>query len=187
MSAAQPGPPASPAIRRVAVATTLTLLPSGLWRTAVALGVPSGFGPGDLLHEGDVPLGLSVYMIALSLFAEGLGLLTLGLAQPWGEVVPRWVPLLGGRRVPILAAVIPAALGAATVTVLAVAGAFHWNSPTTMGSPTAPTGTAARVMTACYAPLLLWGPLLAIVTVAYYRRRRRETHRGLRTARSDSH
>ncbi|MEV0989558.1 hypothetical protein [Streptomyces sp. NPDC049949] len=28
------------------------------------------------------------------------------------------------------------------------------------------------VMTACYMPLVAWGPLLAFVTVAYHRRRR---------------
>jgi hypothetical protein len=28
------------------------------------------------------------------------------------------------------------------------------------------------LLSACYAPLLAWGPLLAIVTVAYYRRHR---------------
>lgn len=27
-------------------------------------------------------------------------------------------------------------------------------------------------MTLCYAPLVLWGPLLGAVTVAYWRRRR---------------
>ncbi|WP_091105583.1 hypothetical protein [Micromonospora citrea] len=35
--------------------------------------------------------------------------------------------------------------------------------------------TSYWVMTLCYAPLLLWGPLLAVVTFAYYRRRRHET------------
>ncbi len=29
-------------------------------------------------------------------------------------------------------------------------------------------------MTVCYLPLLAWGPLLTVVTAAYYRRRRRE-------------
>jgi hypothetical protein len=53
-------------------------------------------------------------------------------------------------------------------------GAFGWNGPENMGHPDAPDGAAYWVMTACYAPLLLWGPLLAVVTAAYYRRRRRE-------------
>lgn len=37
---------------------------------------------------------------------------------------------------------------------------------------TFPTGPALVAMDACYAPLLLWGPLLVVVTISYYRRRR---------------
>lgn len=43
-----------------------------------------------------VPLGTSlaeqVYVPSLSFVSVGLGLLTLGLVRPWGEVVPRRVP-----------------------------------------------------------------------------------------------
>jgi hypothetical protein len=40
------------------------------------------------------------------------GLATLGLVRPWAQVVPGWVPWLGGRRVPRgLAAGPPAAIG----------------------------------------------------------------------------
>ncbi|MEU6867621.1 hypothetical protein ABZ924_31025 [Streptomyces sp. NPDC046876] len=45
-----------------------------------------------------------------------------------------------------------------------------WNDE--MSGADAPKGGSAWLMTACYAPLLAWGPLLAVVTVAYYRRRR---------------
>ncbi|MFI1680909.1 hypothetical protein [Streptomyces sp. NPDC020607] len=38
-----------------------------------------------------------------------------GLVREWGEVVPAWVPVLGGRRVRPLAAVVPALLGAAAL------------------------------------------------------------------------
>jgi len=31
-----------------------------------------------------------------------------------------------------------------------------------------------EAMLACYAPLLLWGPLLGALTIAYYRRRCRD-------------
>ncbi|WP_256986776.1 MULTISPECIES: hypothetical protein [unclassified Streptomyces] len=43
-----------------------------------------------------------------------------------------------------------------------------------MGAPGAPEGVHYWVMTVCYLPLPAWGPLLAVVTAAYYRRRRRE-------------
>ncbi|WP_424568213.1 hypothetical protein [Streptomyces sp. CH-036] len=54
------------------------------------------------------------------------------------------------------------------------APAANWNDADNMGAPGAPEGVHYWVMTVCYLPLLAWGPLLAVVTAAYYRRRRRE-------------
>ncbi|MFH9297258.1 hypothetical protein [Streptomyces sp. NPDC017520] len=167
-----PGAPQVPrSVRLAAHAAALTLAPSGLWRIAIALGWDSGFtdevlGPENFPGEG------SPYLIGLSLFAEALGLLTLGLVQRWGEELPRWVPVLGGRRIPVSAAVIPASLGAAFVTFITFTGAFGWNDADNMGAVGSPDGAHYWLMTACYLPLLAWGPLLAVVTVAYYRRRR---------------
>ncbi|MEU9372317.1 hypothetical protein AB0D94_00810 [Streptomyces sp. NPDC048255] len=164
------GPAVSRPVRWAAHAAALTLLPSGLWRIAIAVGIPVGWGVGSGLEAELFPGKWSFYLVALSAFAEGLGLLTLGLVQRWGEVVPGWIPGLRGRRIPPLAVVVPAALGAAAVTLIAVPGAFHWS--TGMAAPGAPTGAGWWLMTLCYAPLVLWGPLLAVVTVAYWRRRR---------------
>jgi hypothetical protein len=171
---ARPGPAVSRPIRLAAKAAALTLVPSGLWRIALAFGAPTGFAEGSTLHSDNFPGALSFYLIGLSVVAELLGLLTLGLVQRWGETLPGWVPLLGGRRIPVLAAVVPAALGAAAVTLVTTLGAWTWNGPDNMGHPDGPDGIAYWVMTACYAPLLLWGPLLAVVTAAYYRRRRHQ-------------
>jgi hypothetical protein len=168
------GPEVSRALRWTAKAAALTLLPSGLWRIAIAFGWDSGFAAGDPLHHSEFPGAGSFYLIALSVFAELVGLSALGLVQRWGEVVPRWIPRLGGRRIPTMAAVLPASLGALAVTAITVWGALAWNDPGNMGAPESPRGHKYWIMTACYAPLVLWGPLLAIVTVAYYQRRRRQ-------------
>jgi hypothetical protein len=149
--------------RAAAYVVPLLTVPSGLWRLALALDVPGMPDPGQ-------PAGQRLYMVFLSLLAEGLALLTLGLVQPWGEVLPRWIPLLGRRRIPPLAAVIPAALGAAGVTTIvayAAYNAFVRGMIENLGTP-----GQQRVVAACYAPLVAWGPLLGAVTVAYYRRRR---------------
>ncbi|RUP67305.1 hypothetical protein SSPNP10_14175 [Streptomyces sp. NP10] len=153
-------------IRLAAHAAALTLVPSGLWRIAMALGWDSGFTD-EHLNPANYPGPLSFYLIGLSLLAEAVGLLTLGLIHRWGEELPYWVPLLGGRR-------IPASTGAALVTLITVLGAFNWNDADNMGAPGAPEGVHYWLMTVCYLPLLAWGPLLAVVTAAYYRRRRRE-------------
>jgi len=115
----------------------------------------------------------TAYVFGLSFLLVGLALLTLGLVRPWGEVVPRWVPWLGGRLVRPLAAVIPAATGALALALL-------WSSVflfviqeifVTYGLD----GFERVVVGACYAPLLLWGPLLAAVTASYARRHLRRS------------
>lgn len=141
------------------------VLPSGLWRVALVLRLPvSDYGPGP---------GESLYILALSAVSEGLALLTLGLVRPWGEVVPRWIPLLGGRPVRPLAAVVPAALGALALAL--VWGYAFRDVGGDLDSGTGPGGMGSPAQDAllvlCYAPLLLWAPLLLAVTVAYYRRR----------------
>jgi hypothetical protein len=153
-------------------ATVLCTIPSGLWRIAMGLQIPVGFTEQGL-REFDIPGWGVPYVIGLSLFCEALALLTLGLVQPWGEVAPRWLPLIGGRRIPVLAAVIPAALGALAVTFITTTAAIGWadaGDPMPPGT-TDPNPMYAVVMALCYVPLLAWGPLLAAVTVHYYRRR----------------
>ncbi|MFC0005719.1 hypothetical protein [Micromonospora siamensis] len=149
------------------------VLPSGLWRIALGLGVPMGF-TGELARLYHAPGWITPYVIALTALAEAAALLTLGLVRPWGEVLPRWVPRWGGRRVPVGLAVTVAALGVLALTVLAVPTVAVWNGPENMGDPDAPQGVAGALMTACYAPQLAWPPLLAAVTYAYWRRRRGE-------------
>ncbi|MEU8971237.1 hypothetical protein AB0D11_18495 [Streptomyces monashensis] len=111
-----------------------------------------------------------VYVLILSVVSQVAACLTLGLVKPWGERVPRWVPQLGGRRIPPLAVVIPAAVGAVAVTGLCAAVTLVPGGP--LGNPDFPHGTAGVIMDVCYAPLLAWGPLVGALTIAYVRRRR---------------
>ncbi|MEV5826574.1 hypothetical protein AB0L25_13445 [Spirillospora sp. NPDC052242] len=156
---------------RVAHLVPLTVLPSGLWRIALGLGVPLGFAEGSDMTDFPHPVG-TPYVFALSVLSECLALLTLGLVRPWGEVFPRWIPLVGGRRVPVAFAVGAASLGAVAVTLIGFAAAANWTDA--MAAPEAPEGAAAWLMTLAYAPFLAWGPLLAVVTVHYFMRRVRD-------------
>ncbi|MFJ9519277.1 hypothetical protein ACIRPK_13525 [Kitasatospora sp. NPDC101801] len=166
-------PPARWAVRTAKLAA-LTTVPSGLWRVALGVGLPVGFsGAMERQMTAHMPGWGTVYVIALSALAEALAFLSLGLVRPWGQRAPRWLPLIGGRRIRPLTAVLPAAVGALAVTLVTCAAGFGgWYGPNAMGSPEAPQGPAGLVMTLCYAPLLLWGPLLAVVTADYYRRSR---------------
>ncbi|WP_410618220.1 hypothetical protein [Amycolatopsis sp. cmx-8-4] len=138
-------------------------LPSGLWRIALVAGLPLGLRVGDADVGGD-----AAYIVGLSVVSEALALLTLGLVRPWGERVPRWVPLLGGRRVVPWAAIGPAAAGA---VALAVIWGFAFRDFPDFGLVAFSHPAGHVLLVACYLPVLLWAPLLAAVTWSYYRRR----------------
>lgn len=147
-------------------AVPLATLPSGLWRVGLALGFSMG-----LTIEG-VPAHVegaeAVYVVSLSVISELLALLTLGLVRPWGERVPRWLPLLGGRWVHPMAAIVPAAAGALALQAI---WAYAFRDFPSLAGYGFEGGFWHTVLIVCYLPLLLWAPLLAAVTVAYYRRR----------------
>lgn len=168
--------------RIAAYAVPLTVLPSSLWRVVGVLVAADGRGSGDL--PSWLPVG--AYVVLLSVCSELLAFTAIGLIASWGEVFPRWVPVLRGRRVPTAAAVLPGAFGAAALTVLwtvaavvtEIAGVTLRGEALPPDYPGAEGGWAAAVYYVCYAPLMLWGPLLAAVTVAYARRRRRASVTG---------
>ena len=136
-------------------------------RFAWAAGIPLGISS-DFLHRmqenGMVYAGLGLASMA---FAGTL--LILGLIQHWGSAVPRGVPLLGGRRVPILLAVLPASF-VAVVTVPAGAELIRLGfSGATGGIPFDWTNWGTIAPAALW---IFWGPLLGAATLAYYLKRR---------------
>lgn len=146
-----------------------TTVPSGLWRMAMAVGIPVGASDEIRRQHYGFPGWGTVYVFGLTFLLVGLALLTLGLVQRWGEIVPRWIPWVGARRVPPLAAVVPAVAGAIALTLLWVSTFSHVG---TIWALYGLEGAERVLMLACYGPLLLWGPLLAAVTVSYRRRHR---------------
>ncbi|SBT36922.1 hypothetical protein [Micromonospora auratinigra] len=154
---------------RVAHLIPLVVLPSGLWRLALVAGVPIGASAhGAPVHLG---VGESAYIISLSLVSEALALLSFGLVRPWGEVFARWLPLLGGRRVPPPFAVTVA--GAGAVALILIWGYAAWGV-LVHGNDLECSPPGFALLLACYLPLLLWGPLLLALTIAYHHRRHRE-------------
>lgn len=168
--------------RRAAYAVPYTVLPASLWRIAVCtFHVPIGRGEiGSGIAPSGVPgVPIELYVILLSVVSELLAFATVGLVSTWGEVFPRWIPVLRGRRVPTFAAVVPAVLGAAVLTLLWtwVAVSFSLGMridgrPLASGSVLSFDDWKGIVAVIAYAPLLLWGPLLSAVTVSYWKRRR---------------
>ena len=162
--------PVSRWTKAAAYAVPLCVLPSALWRLwALADGLPPGCRQVTQAWE-------PYYITGLSVASFGAALLTIGLVRPWGEVIPRWIPLVGCRAIPVWAAVTAASVGATLIFgVYAYAllnPVLHFRvAPDIPGCPSPLEGPGAWVAVASYAPLLAWGPLLVVVTVAYYRRR----------------
>ncbi len=129
-------------------------------RWAWALGVPLGVSE-EFLAEGEDGLWLAgAYLATFGAFG---GVLTLGLVQRWGEVFPRWVLGLRGRRVPPLLAVIPA--GAVSI-ITAVAGLTYLRWAIAGRFRAAEWGAW---LPECFWPI--WGAALAAATISYRRRR----------------
>lgn len=145
-------------------ATVLCTVPSCVWRLALGFGVDVGFtGRLGSMYTGT---SITVYVLILSVASQAAACLTLGLVKPWGERVPCWVPRLGGRRIPPLAVVIPAAAGAIAVTGLCAAVTLVPRGP--LDNPDFPHGTAGVIMDICYAPSWSggpWSPLSASPTL----------------------
>ncbi|HEX7350486.1 hypothetical protein [Brachybacterium sp.] len=100
--------------------------------------------------------------LALSLGAWLGVLLTIGLIRPWGEVFPRWFPLVGGRPVPVAAAAVP---GFTIAALLCFAAA-----PMVLGAST--LGLASMLEFALIFPCWFWGPMLALAVSGYVGHRR---------------
>lgn len=113
----------------------------------------------------DLPPGARVFGLLLGLAALGGSVLTIGLIRPWGEVVPAWIPVLGGRVVPPR---IPAAIGFTVGLVVSIAG-----RPFVQLVVSEPTVGVTFLL---WLPLPIWGPLLMAASVAYYLRRVSSAH-----------
>jgi hypothetical protein len=156
---------------RLAHLIPLMVLPSGLWRLAVAL----GFSMGEVNGHGGVQVVRgwpSLYIVFITLVAEAVSLTAFGLVRPLGEEVPRWLPYFGGRAVRPKSVIRAATAGSTALMLIWTLGfwdvwAGNWNY-----SRSTPAGSPfwAAVFAICYAPLNLWGPALLMLTWAYRRR-----------------
>lgn len=160
------GPVGAQVLRRdrsaVVVAVAVPLL-YALTRYAWLLGIPLGITEKSL-SDGHAA-GAWVAGAGLATFAVVGAVLTLGLVQRWGEVLPDWLPLLGGRRVPSALATVPATV---VSVLLLTAGLSGWRQVV------ADPGTIDVNEWAAVAPMLLlpvWGAALGVATVGYRRRR----------------
>lgn len=133
-----------------------------LTRWAFFLAIPLGCAcPGLRAEEAESP-GIWLAGAALATMAAGGAVLTLGLVWRWGEVYPRWIPLLAGKTVRPRTAILPAALVSLLLTTAGTmyvremaSGALglDWETGPVLAMP-------------------LWGVALGAAALSYHYRRR---------------
>jgi hypothetical protein len=138
-----------------------------LTRYAWVLGIPLGMSEEHLRSGQESGTWIS------GLFLANFGLvgaaLMLGLVQRWGEVFPRWMIGLAGRRVPIALAVVPASI----VSVLFMVGGITiWSAYAQMADAAAATGENIWIVVGPTFLFPVWAVSLAVATLGYYYRRR---------------
>jgi hypothetical protein len=162
----------------------------GRWAVAVAVAVPISYSLTRWSWALDIPLGVSreglrkqaaetpgIWLAGAILATMGAGgaLLTVGLVRPWGEVYPRWIPYLRGKRVRPRTAIIPAAAVALLVTS---AGLFYLRR-LALGRIDLTADTWGLYVPELFWPV--WGAALGAATLAYHLRRRGPCRRCGRT------
>ena len=147
------------------------------WATIAAVVIPLLYSVSRLSWLAGIPLGISHQMLrelwdsgavwagaGLGTFAVVGAVLTLGLIQRWGEVFPRWIPGLAGRRVPIKLAVIPASY----VVPIVISGGIGLATSPSLWRQTG----YSKMLIIPHALWPLWGVALAMATYGYHLRRR---------------
>jgi hypothetical protein len=102
----------------------------------------------------------------LATMGAGGALLTVGLVRPWGEVYPRWIPALGGRRVRPRTAIVPAT----AVALLVTSAGLMYLRWLALGRIELTTDTWGLFVPEFFWPV--WGGALGAATLAYHLRRR---------------
>ena len=119
------------------------------------------FGPtSDDLSPATLATGLM-----LGAGAVAASVLTLGLILPWGRTFPKWMPRIGGRSVPVAAAVVPGSIAAGVICLSAV--------PMLLMTRMSADSPFDAVLVNLVLPLWFWGPMLALAVWAYAAWRRR--------------
>ncbi|GIG71259.1 hypothetical protein [Phytomonospora endophytica] len=128
-----------------------------LWALGFSLGIDEQW-----YREGQEN-GLWLAGAALASMGAVGALLTLGLIQRWGEVFPRWMIGLRGKRVPIMLAVVPATI----VAILVIsAGTMYIRMAFTMGVEDKWVTNMPETLWP------VWGGALFLAALAYLQRRR---------------
>ncbi|WP_152360890.1 hypothetical protein [Microlunatus speluncae] len=140
----------------ITILAALGPLPYCLVRLTWLTPWPYGMDPATL------PADIRIWGLLLSSGGWAGLVLTIGLIRPWGEIFPRWVPFLAGRRVPIWFAAAPGSFIAAVLCVSAIP----------MIRSFAEGGIEGGLISMVIFPFWFWGPMLSLAVWGYVLHRR---------------
>jgi hypothetical protein len=138
-----------------------------LTRYAWALGFPLGMTE-EYWRQGQ-ERGEWISGLFLANFGLVGAALMLGLVQRWGEVFPRWMVGLAGRRVPTALAVIPASIMS---VLFMVGGIAMWSGYDQFVDNAVASGQNFWIIVGPVLLFPIWAVALAVATLGYYYRRR---------------
>ncbi|WP_255258127.1 hypothetical protein [Bacillus sp. AFS018417] len=166
--------------RWLTIIAALAPIPYALTRFAWALNIPLGVDPQFLHDFSKLNPTAQITEWVFGSICIGGGILTLGLIQKWGEIFPRWFPFIGGKRVPIMLAVVPASIIAIAVTAAGFVFTFSFFAVTFHLMPV--DNILLSQIWGTVGPMVFWVPwgvALGLAAIAYYYRRRGKcTHCG---------
>ncbi|MEW2075152.1 hypothetical protein ACFZAG_26615 [Streptomyces sp. NPDC012403] len=146
----------------------LIALPVCLWRIPIAFGFTMGTG----LPPIDGPLWVSIsYVGGLSVVSELFALACFSLVRPWGEVLPGWVPVFGGKRVPPYLVIVPAAIGGLAITAVLISWFLSTFQLAGFERDQFDNVWWELLAVSSSGLFSLCGPMVLALTYAYYRRR----------------
>jgi hypothetical protein len=140
--------------RAVTIAAALCPVPYGVvrltWLTPWPLG---GNGIDEFVMSNSLDAAARIQGGLFALACTVGVVLTLGLISRWGEVFPRWVPVLSGRAVPVMLAVVPGTLVAAVITI---------SAPGMLLGPIESGEVREVAFMLFFFPFPVWGPLSGV-------------------------
>ncbi|MFG2296166.1 hypothetical protein [Streptomyces sp. NPDC048603] len=167
---------APPAVTRAAIAGAAGAVPyvamKLYWSWGGTAGKPIGMNLADEFAKNGAPrvlVWLERHGIDFTAVGVMLGITLLGaLTRPWGQIVPRWMPGLRGRRVPRWLLLVP---GWASAVTLAPYGSLGLAVIVTGGLSTAHTaGMSPMVFVIGFLNFFSIGVSLGVCSLSYQRR-----------------
>lgn len=156
-------------------------IPYAVTRYMLLFGLPADGISRALIEQGEAQTpGIWIFGAGLATLGVLGAVLTLGLSQRWGERWPFWVPILRGRPINPVVAIIPAGF----VSLLWPGSSLmlvRVNLQKTLADSGAAAPDAAHLLLSPMNLWVFWGFALAGATLAYWLRRRPDCatcHRG---------